>query len=49
MQNEVQIPQEQIPNAPYTYAQPAMPNYSVPQANMQPQNPADFAQGNVGQ
>ena len=49
MQNEVQIPQEQIPNAPYNYAQPAMPNYSVPQANMQPQNPADFTQGDVGQ
>lgn len=49
LQNEVQIPQEQAPNAPYNYAQPAMPNYTVPQVNSQPQNPADFAQGNGGQ
>lgn len=48
LQSEVQIPQEQAPNAPYSYAQPAMPNYAVPQPSAQPQNPADFAQGNGG-
>lgn len=48
LQNEVQIPQEEIPNAPYSYAQPAMPNYAVPQTNMQPQNPGQYVQGNGG-
>lgn len=49
LQNEMQYPQEQAPNAPNNYAQAPMPSYNIPQVNMQQANPADLAQGNYAQ
>ena len=49
MQNEVQIPQEQIPNASYNYAQAPMQNYNIPQVNMPQQMSGEIAPVDSGQ